>query len=90
MKAMARALETDVNNVAGRLFDLIKSLNVPTSLAEIGMQEKDLDQATKLATKNPYYNPRTIDESSIRNLLESAFKGARPVQEKDFKVEIIN
>lgn len=90
MRAMARALGTDVNNVAGRLFDLIMSLGVSTSLAEIGMQEEDLDQAAKLATQNPYYNPRPIDEDSIRQLLESAFRGKRPVQGMDSKVETMN
>jgi maleylacetate reductase len=80
IKAIARALKADESDVAGSLFDLSKSLGVPTSLAEIGMKEKDLDQAAELATKNPYYNPRPIDEKSIRHLLEYAFAGKRPVQ----------
>lgn len=54
------------------------SLDAPTSLAEIGMKEKDLDQAANLSTKNSYYNPRPIDQQSIRQLLEYAFKGKRP------------
>ena len=80
VKAIARALGTDENDVAGCLFDLIKSLGVPTSLAEIGMKEEDLDQAAEIATKNPYYNPRPIEKNVIRELLGNAFSGKRPTQ----------
>ncbi|SDP16876.1 maleylacetate reductase [Paenibacillus sp. yr247] len=80
VKAIARAIGSDENNVAGTLFDLAKSLDAPTSLAEIGMNENDLDQAAELATKNPYFNPRPIDIRSIRKLLEFAFIGKRPDQ----------
>lgn len=78
MKALARALGTEVEDVAGSLFDLIQSLNAPTSLAEIGMKEEDLDEAAENVTKNPYYNPRPIDKAAIRQLLECAYKGERP------------
>lgn len=80
VKAIARALGTDGSDVAGCLFDLIKSLGVPTSLAEIGMKEEDLDQATEIATKNPYYNPRPIEKHLIRELLGNAFSGKRPAK----------
>ncbi len=82
MKALARALGSDVSDVAGSIYDLLKSMDAPTSLAEIGMKEKDLDAAAKLATQNPYYNPRPIDEKSIRQLLEYAYNGQRPVKGK--------
>ena len=81
IKALARALETDEKEVAGSIFDLINSLGVPIALAEIGMKEEDLDQAAEIATKNPYYNPRPIDKSLIRELLDNAFSGKRPTQE---------
>lgn len=85
IKIMARALGTDEEDVAGFLFDFSKSLNVPTSLAEIGMKEEDLDRAAELASKNPYYNPRPITKQSIKQLLESAFKGERPPKGMEFQ-----
>lgn len=78
VKAIARALQTDERDAAGALFDLSKSLGAPVSLAEIGMKEEALDEAAELATMNPYYNPRSIDKRSIRQLLGHAFAGERP------------
>ncbi|MBA9027198.1 maleylacetate reductase [Peribacillus huizhouensis] len=78
VQAIARSLGTEKDAVAEALFDLNTSLGGPTSLAKIGMKETDLDQAAELATKNAYYNPRSIDQQSIRQLLEYAFKGKRP------------
>ncbi|WP_313234779.1 maleylacetate reductase [Sporosarcina ureae] len=80
VKAIARALGTDESDVAGTLFDLAKSLNVPTSLEELGMKEEDLDEAAEIATENPYYNPRPIEKNLIRELLGNAFSGKRPTQ----------
>ncbi|WP_251551420.1 maleylacetate reductase [Neobacillus muris] len=81
IKIMARAFGCDEKDTAGALFEFTTSLGVRTSLAEIGMKEKDLDDAARLASKNPYYNPRPVDEQSIRQLLELAYKGTRPQQE---------
>ena len=44
-------------------------MNAPTSLAEIGMKEEDLDLASEYVTKYPYFNPRPIDKIAIRQLL---------------------
>lgn len=87
VKAIKRALGTEESDVAGCLFDLIKSLGAPTSLAELGMKEEDLDQAADIATKNPYYNPRSIEKNLIRELLGNAFSGKRPTQES---YEVVN
>ncbi|MBY0095691.1 maleylacetate reductase [Mesobacillus maritimus] len=82
MEASSKAIGSDADDVAGALFDLSKSLGVPVSLEEIGMKREDLDEAAMIATRNPYYNPRPIDESGIRSLLEFAFVGERPIQGK--------
>lgn len=78
LSVMARALGTAEEDVASYLFDLSQSLGAPTSLEEIGMSESDLDTAAELATKNPYYNPRSIDKQGIRKLLEYAYIGEQP------------
>ncbi|WP_018393605.1 maleylacetate reductase [Bacillus sp. 37MA] len=88
IKSIARALRVEEEDVAGSLFDLTESLGVPTSLAEIGMKESDLDQAAELAVKNPYYNPRSIEQRAIRKLLEYAFTGKRPLKGIEIQGEI--
>jgi maleylacetate reductase len=43
------------------------------------MKESDLDRATEIALANPYWNPRTIERVAIRELLQNAFEGNRPM-----------
>jgi len=38
-----------------------------------------LDRAATLATANPYANPRSVDQKSVRDLLERAFNGMPPL-----------
>jgi maleylacetate reductase len=64
----------------GALFDLVVATGARTRLSDIGMTEADLDRAAELATRNPYYNPRPIDRTSIRKLLDDAFLGRRPMK----------
>lgn len=76
MERIARALGTD--NAAQGLFDLAKSLDVPTSLAQIGMKPGDLARATQIACASPYWNPRPIESDAIGELLANAYAGKRP------------
>jgi maleylacetate reductase len=78
MEAVGRALNCDPQDVAGALYDLEKSLNTPTTLAELGLTEDKIDETAKLAVKNPYYNPRPVTEEGIRGVLERAYFGHRP------------
>lgn len=72
----ARAL--GASNAADGLFDLSAKLDAPRSLAEIGMPQDGIAKAAALATKNPYWNPRPIEEDGIRDLLARAWSGAPP------------
>ncbi|QWW71431.1 maleylacetate reductase [Rhizobium sp. WYJ-E13] len=60
------------------LYDFAKSISAPMALRDFGLTETDLDRAADIATKNPYSNPRPIDRTSIRALLQDAWKGTRP------------
>ena len=79
MLRIARAL--GYSDAALGLLDLEIALGTPTKLSDIGMHYEDLDRAADLATRNPYYNPRGIDRTSIRKLLDDAFFGRRPPDE---------
>lgn len=76
MATIARALGSA--NAAQGLFDLALSLGAPTALKQIGMLESGIDHAADLATAAPYWNPKPIDRTGIRALLDDAFHGKRP------------
>jgi maleylacetate reductase len=77
MRRIARAL--GAATAAGGLFDLAVRLGAPTALKDIGMPEDGLDRAADIAAANPYPNPRPLDRAAIRELLDNAYHGRRPV-----------
>jgi len=76
MRIAADALGAE--DAARGIYDLSVSLGAPVALRDIGMPANGLDRAAKLATENPYYNPRPVEYAAIRQLLEDAFEGRRP------------
>ena len=68
----------DAKDPANALWDFAKSLNAPTALKDLGVEQADLDRVADLATKNPYSNPREITKDGIRALLGRAWEGAPP------------
>jgi len=76
MARIARALGAE--DAARGLYDLARSIDAPVSLETIGLKRADLDRAADLATANPYWNPRPITRSGVRELLELAFTGQPP------------
>jgi len=67
-----------VRDAAQGLYDLAARLGAPLALKDIGMPAEGLDRAAKLAAENPYYNPRPVEYSGVRQLLENAYSGKRP------------
>jgi alcohol dehydrogenase class IV len=76
MESLARALNTD-DPVRG-LYDLERKLGTPMSLQDLGMPQAGLDKAADLALANPYWNPRPLERSTIRALLDDAWAGRPP------------
>ncbi|MGH2579862.1 MAG: maleylacetate reductase [Actinomycetota bacterium] len=72
----ARALGVD--DAAAGLFDLALSMGAPTSLAALGMSEKDVAEAARLSADPPPWNPRPVEVDDMVSLLEDAFHGRRP------------
>jgi maleylacetate reductase len=75
---LAGAAELFGGTIGGGLWDFAKSIGAPLSLRDFGLTETDLDRAANIATENPYWNPRPIDRTSIRTLLQQAWEGVRP------------
>jgi len=76
MQRIAKALGT--SDAAQGMYDLAKLLGAPTALADISMAAEELDRCADIATQNAYWNPRPIEKTAIRALLENAYYGKRP------------
>ncbi len=61
------------------LYDLALKLGAPIRLADIGMKADGLDRAADIATQAPYWNPRPFTREDIRNVMQGAFDGVRPI-----------
>lgn len=81
-EALARAAYAlGAPDAPAALFDLAVEIGAPTSLAQLGMREEDLDRAAQLAADTPPWNPRAVTVQDVRALLEDAFLGHRPPPE---------
>lgn len=79
MRAIARALGTPT--APEGMQKLARDNGAPVALRDIGMKERDIDQAADIAVRNPYWNPRPFgaaERDAIRALLERAWAGAPP------------
>lgn len=79
MRRIAHAL--GAADAAQGMYDLAKTLGVPTALKDIGMAAGELDRCADIASQNAYWNPRPIDKTAIRALLEDAYNGNRPTKQ---------
>jgi len=78
MARVARALGVPGIDAATGLYELAGAVGARRSLAELGMPEGGIDRAADLAVQNPYWNPRPLERTALRELLARAFAGARP------------
>lgn len=65
-------------DIAVGLHQFAQSLDAPLTLKELGLLESDLDQAATLATQNPYWSPRPLEQHAIRAMLARAWAGTTP------------
>jgi len=79
MEQLRQVLKTD--DPACALFDLAGKVGAKRSLAELGMKEEGIDEATQRAFANPYWNPRPLEKDRIRNLIARAWRGEPPLVE---------
>lgn len=60
------------------LWDFAKKTGAPIALKDLGLTEADLDRATEIALKNPYWNPQPVTADGLRALLQNAWAGNAP------------
>lgn len=77
-RLVAPAAEMFGGRFGAGLWNFAKSIGAPCALRDFGLSEADLDRAAGIATKNPYENPRPIEQRSIRDLLQRAWEGVPP------------
>lgn len=76
MRRIERALGK--RDAAAAIYDLEKKLRLPLRLADIGMNEHDLERAARIAADAPYPNPRKVEYAPVLELLRHAYEGVRP------------
>jgi maleylacetate reductase len=65
-------------DAAGGLWDLARRLGTPSSLAELGLAEAELDRAAEQAVAKVVQTPRRAGVTELRALLGDAWRGGRP------------
>jgi maleylacetate reductase len=79
LRRVARAVGgNDAADAGPLLYRLNEKLGIPVALADLGMPEDGLDEATDIACKSPYANPRPLERTAIRALLQDAWEGRAP------------
>ena len=77
MAALAKALGT-ADAPWLHLHAMLRTLGLPSSLAQIGLPADGVARAQALALRDPYWNPRPLDAAPLRRLLEMAAAGLPP------------
>ena len=77
MAAITGAMGT--SSASGGIYDFARKIGAPASLMELGMREEDLDRAARETVETTPYNPKAVDETTVRALLQQAYEGKRPV-----------
>ena len=76
---LASAVAIFGGSLGGALYDFAASIGSPLRLADLGVAESDLDKISELALTAPYWSPRPLTRNGIRDLLQHAWAGDRPV-----------
>jgi len=75
MAKIARSLNAP-DAVTG-IFRLTERLGAPNNLAALGMPESGIDEAAQLVVSPPPWNPRTVDFTGVKEILERSFEGRK-------------
>ncbi|WYZ39493.1 hypothetical protein EsH8_III_001407 [Colletotrichum jinshuiense] len=75
MEQLAEALPDSDGDAIRGLNVLLSKLKVERSLKALGMKESDIETAADIAVSKPYWNPREIERSALRELIRRAWAG---------------
>lgn len=63
---------------ASAIWDLERTLDLPASLAELGLRAADIEAAATDVAATPVANPAAVTQAGVARLLEAAFEGRPP------------
>ena len=66
-------------DLAMALAQFIRRLELPCTLAQVGMPQSAIEAAAEMAVSKPYPNPRPLDREAIRGLLARAWSDGVPL-----------
>ena len=66
------------SSAAIAIWDLQRVLNLPATLAELGLRSDDIEAAASDITATPVSNPAPVTEQGVTQLLEDALEGRPP------------
>jgi alcohol dehydrogenase class IV len=68
-----------VSAIGPAIFDILKTSGLPTSLAEVGFRESDIERAAQITVETDNgLNPGPVTLDDVRTLLKDALDGRRP------------
>ncbi|OBR02972.1 iron-containing alcohol dehydrogenase [Colletotrichum higginsianum IMI 349063] len=73
--ALAQSTEDSAEGIVAGLNELLRLLEIPVGLKNIGMQEADIDRVADIASETPYWNPRPLEKTKIREIIRRAWAG---------------
>ncbi|KAL0929676.1 maleylacetate reductase [Colletotrichum truncatum] len=73
--ALFQSTEDSVAGIVAGLNELIRLLDIPTGLRDVGMKESEIDHVTDVASDTPYWNPRPLEKAKIREIVRRAWAG---------------
>jgi alcohol dehydrogenase class IV len=80
MEPLARAMGVKTGDLGAAIFDVLASLQLPTSLRQIGFEERDLDRVAQISIETDNgENPYPVTLESVRRILNDIYLGTRPV-----------
>lgn len=79
MEPLARAMGLKTGDLGAGIFDLLASLQLPTSLKELGFKEQDLDRVAQISIETDNgENPYPVTLAAVRRMLDNIYHGTRP------------
>ncbi|OLN96990.1 Maleylacetate reductase 1 [Colletotrichum chlorophyti] len=73
--ALFQSTEDSSAGIIAGLNELIRLLDIPTGLKDVGMRQEDIDRVADVASDTPYWNPRPLEKTKIREIVRRAWAG---------------
>lgn len=79
MDRIGRALGAAGPDAAGAMYDLMRRVEAPLALRDVGFPEAGIEEAVTMILAAPCANPRPLSAAPLRVMLTNAWRGSAPV-----------